>query len=207
MEFLYKVLTTTGYGVSMWLQVKAFRDSIQEMISKGIRISNTNVWPVMDEILRRNSNQDLIDGVPVGALKHSMKDVRRGSYKEVSENYIGRFAKIYNQVMALRKNEDFVVNPKQMDHFLDLVGFFARKADEAGDGEKPETSRFEPKEQHGSVTIKFVVFDLGGEAEVQEFCKVLKFCSAVSIDATLDSMVCISCTVPNVFVPKGSETN
>ncbi len=202
MEFLYKVLSTTGYGVSMWLQVRAFRDFIHDMIANKEHISNTTVWPIMDEILKQNANHKEIDGVPIGVLKHSFKDVRRGSYAEMSESYIGRFAKIYNEVMALRKNEDFVVNPKQMDRFLDLVGFFIRKANEAGDGEVPDMSGFEPKEQHGSVTIKFVVFDLSGETEVQEFCKVLKSCSAVSIDATLDNMVCISCTVPNVFVSK-----
>ena len=200
MEFIFKKISASGYGVSMWLKVKEFRDAIQSMIDNNVTISNTTVWPVMIEILNRNPNRADIDGVPAAILYNAYKEVRRGSYKEM-DDFVGRFGKLYEQVMALRKNEDYVVNPIQMDRFLDLVQFFIRKSEDASES-SVNPRGFAPKECHGGVTATFIVFDLGGSEEVQEFCKVLKHCSAVSIDAVDDYKVCISCTVPNVFVHK-----
>ena len=200
MEFIFKKLGASGYGISMWLRVSAFRNAIRSMIDRNETISNTTVWPIMIEILNQNSNRDDIDGVPAAILYNAYKEVRRGSYNEM-QDFVGKFGQLYNKVMALRKNEDYVVNPIQMDRFLDLVQFFIRKSKDASES-SVETANFQPKECHGGVTATFIVFDLGGSDEVQEFCKVLKHCSAVSIDVVDDYKVSISCTVPNVFVRK-----
>ena len=200
MEFIFKKLSASGYGISMWLQVNAFRDAIKSMIDSNDTISNTTVWPIMIEILNQNPNRENIDGVPAAILYNAYKEVRRGSYSEM-QDFVGKFGQHYNQVMSLRKHDDYVVNPIQMDRFLDLVQFFIRKTEDASES-SVETANFQPKECHGGVTATFIVFDLGGSDEVQEFCKVLKHCSAVSIDVVDDYKVSISCTVPNVFVRK-----
>ena len=113
---------------------------------------------------------------------------------------VGQFGRIYQSIMAIRKNDDYVVNPVQMDKFLDLVSFFCRKADEEPD-DFVDTTGFQPKEENGDVTAVFQVFDIWGD-EVPEFCEVLKACSVVTIDANTNSQVCINCTVPGVFVHK-----
>ena len=200
MNFVYKKLAASEYGISMWLKVKAFRDAIQSMIDNNVTVSNTTVWPIMIEILNQNPNRKDIDGVSAGVLYNAYKEVRRGSYSEMPQDLASKFGQLYNKVMAVRKDEDYVVNPIQMDRFLDLVQFFIRKSKESTDS-KVDPNGFTPKECHGGVTATFIVFDIYGD-EVPEFCKVLKHCSAVTVDCIGDSLVQISCTVPNVFVHK-----
>lgn len=104
---------------------------------------------------------------------------------------------VYSQVMAERKDEDYVINRPQYDKFNELLRFFLQKANH--DGGEIVPTKISPKEEHGDVTVKFNMFDVCGE-EVAKFCDLLKACSAVSIDVSADDRVCISCTVPNVFV-------
>lgn len=111
--------------------------------------------------------------------------------------FVQKFGEIYKQVIGLRRNDDYVVNPRQMDRFLDLVNFFLHHIDNSGDVEIEEN---EPKNEIGGVTATFLVMTLRGD-EVQDFCKNLKCCSAISIDSCEDG-ACISCTVPKVFVRK-----
>ena len=199
MDFLYKKLSASGFGISSWLQVKEFVSIIRKMIDNGETISNTTVWPIMISILEKYPNDQDIDGVSQGVLYNTYKDVRRGSYLE-DQKYVGEFGKLYNQIMALRSDKDYVPNPPQMDKFLDLVQFFLNKKRESSEA-TVDPNGFSPRECHGGVTATFIVFDVSGD-EVKEFSKVLKNCTAVSIDAVGDSMVEISCTVPNVFVHK-----
>ena len=118
---------------------------------------------------------------------------------ESKHDLVGEFGRVYATIMALRKNSDYVVNPEQMDKFLDLVNFFCKKADE-GDG-VVDASSFEPKEENGDVTATFQVFDIWGK-EVPAFCDVLRECSVVTIDPGPGDKVCINCTIPEVFVHK-----
>ncbi len=115
------------------------------------------------------------------------------------EEYIRRFMSIYNEVMKTRDSRDFVPNPEQMRKFADLVRFFEEVAEEYGD--LVDSVDLEPSAETGGVTAYFTVFDLKND-RVQRFCDVLRCCSAVGIDATADGDVCISCTVPHVFMHK-----
>lgn len=110
----------------------------------------------------------------------------------------GEFGKVYAAILAMRKDSDYVVDPKQMDKFLDLVSFFCHKADEEP-GDFVDVKNCHPKEENGDVTATFQVFDIWGD-EVSRFCEVLKECSVVAIDPGPGDKVCISCTVPGVFV-------
>lgn len=118
------------------------------------------------------------------------------------ENEIIRwFARMYEAEMNRRRNEDFEVNPEQMDKFLELLHFFRDKVDsDFDDGIEP--FHMEAKEEHGGFSASFCVFDLCGE-EITEFARLISYCSAVSIDVVSDSQVCISLTVPNVFQERG----
>ena len=124
---------------------------------------------------------------------------------EKERDLTGEFGRLYEAVMALRKNSDYVVNPVQMDKFLDLVSFFCKKAEE-GDGDIVDASSFEPKQENGDVTATFQVFDIWGK-EVPEFCDVLRECSVVTIDPGPGDKVVINCTVPEVFVHKRGSGN
>lgn len=116
-----------------------------------------------------------------------------------NEEYVRRLAIMYNEVMKLRKDEDYVVNQPQMDKLIKLLEFFLDSAKESEGKVEPVTLR--PSEQRGDVTAEFLVFYIYGD-KVKKFCNVLSACSAVSIDAKTTGEICISCTIPDVFVHK-----
>ena len=110
------------------------------------------------------------------------------------------------QMIAAERNamqnlnmEDFEVNPIQMHKLRELVQFFMDRFDDMG-GEFVDVT-VDPRVLPYGVTVKFDVFDLSGR-EIVQFCENLLNCTAISMDATADDKVCISCTVPNVFIPK-----
>ena len=116
-----------------------------------------------------------------------------------NEEYVQRLAVLYNKVLSLRKDEDYIVNQPQMDKLIAVLEFFLDEAKRL-DG-KVERVSLKPKEEHGGVTATFLVFDLYGP-KVIKFCEVMSACSAITIDTTSEGEVCISCTIPQVFVPK-----
>lgn len=200
---MHNRLPIPKFFVSQWLHVKKFQEELQKMVDQGLEIRPDSVLPIMASIVKEVSGADTVDGVSVNTLAKAVRLLKEsiGSSDMDDEWFIRKFGQIYEQVLNLRQNDDYVVNPGQMDKFLDLVSFFMQKANKY-DEDFVEVEKTEPKQEFGGVTATFVVFDLTGNDEVQNFCKVLKCCSAVSVDSTTDNMVCISCTVPNVFVPK-----
>ena len=117
------------------------------------------------------------------------------------EEYIRQFAELYYSMVDQRRDSDYVINYVQMDKLMGIVDFFA-KMTEQGNGEI-EPVLLRPREEHGGVTATFRIFDIYGE-QVKEFCDVLQHVSAFAIDATKHG-VCLSVTVPDVFVPAEEE--
>lgn len=117
------------------------------------------------------------------------------------EAYVTEVAKLYDKVLKLRKDEDYVINPEQMNKFLDIVSFFAKK--KVTDDAELVPIELIPKELHGGLTAKFVVFHLFSD-DIPEFCDALMGASAFTVETDLDNKVCISVTVPNVYVKKQS---
>lgn len=116
-----------------------------------------------------------------------------------NEEYVRRLGILYNKVLSLRKDADYIINQPQMDKLIKVLDFFIDASENLGGNVEPVNLR--PREEHGGVTATFVVFDLY-EEQVLRFCDVMKACSAITIDSTSDGEVCISCTIPHVFVPK-----
>ena len=115
------------------------------------------------------------------------------------DEYIAELGRMYDKIMKERKDEDYVVNRPQMDKFVKVIRFFRSKTKEL-DGQIEEV-RVVPKEEHSGLTATFIVFDLIGERQTAEFAEIVSYTSAVTIDANDKGEVCISLTVPNVFVP------
>lgn len=109
------------------------------------------------------------------------------------------FARLYKAEMNRRNNGDYEINPIQMNKFLDAVSYFSRKAAECG--ETLEPIRCEPKEEHGGLTAHFIVFDSYGK-DLQEFSRIIGYCSALSVDTTTDNKCCISITIPNIYMER-----
>lgn len=120
-----------------------------------------------------------------------------------NEEYVKHLGILYNEILNLRKDEDYVVNQPQMDKLVEVLEFFLDAAKRLDGSVEPVV--LQPKEEHGGVTATFLVFDLAGE-QVAKFCDVMRNCSAIGVDAKTNGEVCISCTVPKVFVPKKELT-
>ena len=113
--------------------------------------------------------------------------------------YVRRLNVLYNKVLSLRKDTDYIINQPQMDKLIAVLDFFLDAAKELDGNVEPVNLR--PKEEHGGVTATFLVFDLYDQ-KIPKFCEVMSACSAITIDTTSEGEVCISCTIPQVFVPK-----
>lgn len=114
------------------------------------------------------------------------------------EVFVARLGKLYHEILKLRKDSNYTLNQPQMEKLVKVLDFFMKAAGEL-DGVVDKVDLI-PREEHGGVTATFVVFDIYGE-KVKEFCEAMIGCSAITIDATESGEVCISCTVPEVFVP------
>lgn len=119
--------------------------------------------------------------------------------KKTNNDYetVKRIGMLYEEALSLRKNYDYVVNQPQMDKFNELSDFFNYITQKSNG--KTELS-LSPKEEHGGINATFGIFDIYGE-DIPKFCKAMSYASAIGIDECKDG-VCISVTVPNVFVPR-----
>lgn len=133
-----------------------------------------------------------------------INEIYNGTIEQIEENeiqkeFILRMGDLYEYTMSLRNNDDYTVNQPQMDKFIKVLNFFNDCAESCNGFLEPV--EFVPKEEHCGITAHFLVFDVFGK-EMSEFSKIISYLSAFSIDATLDGEVCVSVTVPNVFIPK-----
>jgi len=94
---------------------------------------------------------------------------------------------------------DYEADPEQLAKLNDLVDFFKKAAKDLGG--KIESISLDPANPPNGVTANFIVFDLFGD-EIQRFCDVIRACSAISMDVTVNDEISISCTIPGVFVHK-----
>lgn len=106
---------------------------------------------------------------------------------------------VYREEIAQRKNKDYVVNEEQMRKFKEAYDFFIGLVDRHHG--VVESVDLIPKEEHGGMTCELPLMYLHG-TEMQDLSKIISYMSAISIDANTDGVVCVSFTVPNVFVHK-----
>ena len=114
-----------------------------------------------------------------------------------NEEYVKRLGQLYEKDLRLRDDDNYVINQPQMDKLIEVLNFFLDAAQKCNG--KVEPVKLTPRAEHGGVTATFLVFDIYGE-DIQKYCKVMSYTSAITIDATEDG-ICMSVTVPEVFVP------
>ena len=119
-----------------------------------------------------------------------------------NEEYVKRLGILYNKVLSLRKDEDYVINQPQMDKLVKVLEFFIDESKRLDGTVLPTV--LSPREGHGGVVAKFPVFDIHGD-KIARFCEAMSGCSAIGAEPTSDNQVCIDCTIPDVFVPKNER--
>lgn len=116
------------------------------------------------------------------------------------EEFVAALGKMYREMIESRDPKDYSVNRVQMQKLIDLQNFFIELQKEMKDG-SVELEELDPRALVGGVTAKYIIVDLSMD-QVQKFADAIRGCSAISIEPIIDGdgAVCISCTVPDVFV-------
>jgi len=104
---------------------------------------------------------------------------------------------VYDEIEKYRDDGKYVINPAQMNKFLDLLSWFMHKAEEFGDKVNPP--KINPGDEHGSLSAVFKMLDMRGIEESREFANLIKECSILSFLSGKEGVI-IECTVPNIFV-------
>ena len=115
------------------------------------------------------------------------------------EEFCALFGKSYFDYIEGLRDDDFEINQPQWLKMLRVLNYFYHLA-KASNG-TIEPCEVMPRGKHGGVTAYFTVVDIKSN-DIPKFCEALMNTSAITIDATLDGQVCISVSVPNVFIPK-----
>lgn len=114
-----------------------------------------------------------------------------------NEQFVKKFGKEYLITLKNAENKDFEINEIQFQKLINLCNFFKDYINE--NGGKAENICLNPAEIHSGITAEFTVFDVSGE-DLVRFCSVLKDATAFSIDSTSKGKVCLSITIPDIFV-------
>lgn len=114
-----------------------------------------------------------------------------------NEEFVKKFGTDYLSVLDKATAMRYDINEEQFQKLYDLAEFIKKYVDD--NGGRVDLINLDPREIHSGITAYFVVFDLAGD-DLARFCKVLSDASAVSFDCTQDEEVCVSITIPNVFV-------
>lgn len=125
--------------------------------------------------------------------------------KDLAENeeFLNGFLKdcweIFQEEMDSRNNDDYEVNPDQMQHLVEAYRFFIKKAHDHNG--KIDPFEYNPKELVGHLDTHFYFFELSGD-DLLEFAKIIANASVITIDATLDGVTHISMNFPDVYRKK-----
>lgn len=115
------------------------------------------------------------------------------------EEWCKALGRAYQNYLDDLNDEDFVMNPPQMEKFARSFKFFKKMAKKFGG--KIEPLDISPKAQHGGFTIRIPQLSVRGD-EVEEFCEAIKGLSALGFYPICDHMIEISTSISNIFVPK-----
>lgn len=115
------------------------------------------------------------------------------------EEFCYIFGKKYSEFLEEQKDEDYQINRPQWLKLLKVLKFFCDLTQKTNG--RVERCEVRPREQHGGVTAYFTVLDIHAN-DIPAFCEALSFTTAITIDATADGRICVSVSVPYVFVKK-----
>ena len=118
------------------------------------------------------------------------------------EEFCHIFGKKYEELLVEQDDEDYQINPPQWFKMLKVIKFFFDLAKSSNGQVEP--CEVCPRVEHGGVTAYFTVLDVR-ENDIPKFCEALQQTSAITIDATTDGRICLSVSVPYVFVRKNTQ--
>ena len=131
-----------------------------------------------------------------------MKEHKHSFFDDLGDEEFCRvFGEAYSAHLAELKDEDYEINPPQWFKMLNVLKFFDDLAKKSNGTIEP--CEVCPRVEHGGVTAYFTVLDIR-ENDIQKFCEALQQTSAITIDATTDGRICLSVSIPSVFVKRAN---
>lgn len=115
------------------------------------------------------------------------------------EEFFRIFGEVYDEYISSKKDEDYEINPPQWFKLLRVIKYFFDLA-KANNG-KVVPCHLMPRFENGGVTAYFNVIDFHAN-DIPTLCEMLSQVSSITIDATTDGYVCVSVSVPNVYIEK-----
>lgn len=115
--------------------------------------------------------------------------------------------RIYEKHLETLSDDDYVVNPPQLQKLNEIIDFIRENFDDA-EIIIDDTCK---KEEHAWMLVTFNTFSIHGKENIskffKEFTKLLQYTSAFGIDARLDGIVEIGITVPKFYIHKSKIKN
>ena len=117
----------------------------------------------------------------------------------MNEEFMRQLGQNMEREYSLLDNEAYVVNLPQMEKYLDVLSFFEKMAVKLNGEVDP--LELIPEEISADLIAYFPVFNVYLE-NLQSFLEVMQYCNIFCLDSLDDGRVCISVSVPDVFVRK-----
>lgn len=104
---------------------------------------------------------------------------------------------IGNEILKIEKeNNKYVENPNQMSKFNYAKGFFCKYIRE---NKGKLVTEINSNQINAGLTITMPIINLI-DVDLRRFTNILKFSTAVTFDTTNSGQVCVSLTIPNIYV-------
>ena len=120
--------------------------------------------------------------------------------QEMNDTEFLRMAgQLYEYALSRENDDDYILNMPQYLKLVEAQAFFTRLA-EANDGTL-ETVRLSQRERCAVLEAQFLVLDLK-PGDLPGFFRVLQYSTGLCLDAKTTGEVCMSMTIPDVFIKR-----
>lgn len=120
-------------------------------------------------------------------------------FASMTDKELQEYMRLALQNIDAEDDSDYEVNKPRWTDLVRVLTYLTALANKQNG--RVEKCELIPKYRNGGVTAYFTVLDLDCD-EVKRFCSILSTTSAITMDTTLDHEVCISVSVPDVFVKR-----
>ncbi len=120
-------------------------------------------------------------------------------YNEDCDDFLRLAGCIYEHYLESVSEDDFIINPPQMQKFIDLVNFISKKSKK--ERFEVDPLLFSKKDCNAEITIRGFVLDLY-LGEVAEFCNLVKDSCNIYLETNRNNEICLTILFKDVFVRK-----
>lgn len=186
--------------------VPEYVEAIAYMKRRGVFFNEETLFMIIAIVFEKMTNKGVHYRTALEIAKKISKDLHgdinawktkvKGDERLLFDEKYGAF---YEDMIASRKNEDYVVNEEQLAKFNAARELFREMCEKHGGTFKADLP--EPKVQHGDITAEVSNISFSGR-EIAAIKTIAGDSSAVAVIPLTDGTVSIEIVIPNIFVEK-----